>query len=92
MSNSLKKVPFLSKDLFDKITKMNKSGKKSIIFTWSRTSTILPIMVGHTLAVYNGREHIPVLISNQMIGYKLGEFVQTRTFKGHVKSDKKVKR
>nr|YP_009541135.1 ribosomal protein S19 [Lepocinclis steinii]AYQ93627.1 ribosomal protein S19 [Lepocinclis steinii] len=92
MSNSVKKVPFLSNSLFDKITKMNLAGNKSIIFTWSRSSTVLPIMVGHTIAVYNGKEHIPVLISNQMIGYKLGEFVQTRTFRGHVKADKKVKR
>lgn len=65
---------------------------KSIIFTWSRSSTIVPIMVGHTFAVYNGREHIPLFISDQMIGYKLGEFVQTRNFKGHVKTDKKLKR
>nr|YP_009541074.1 ribosomal protein S19 [Lepocinclis playfairiana]AYQ93567.1 ribosomal protein S19 [Lepocinclis playfairiana] len=92
MSDSIKKVPFLSARLFEKITKMNLSGNKSIIFTWSRSSTVLPVMVGHTIAVYNGREHIPILISNQMIGEKLGEFVQTRTFKGHIKADKKTKR
>lgn len=90
MSRSLKKGPFLSSSLLSKINKM--TSKKSIIFTWSRSSTIVPIMVGHTLAVYNGREHIPLFISDQMVGYKLGEFVQTRTFKGHVKTDKKLKR
>lgn len=90
MSRSLKKGPFLSNTLLNKIKKMGT--KKAIIFTWSRSSTIVPIMIGYTIAVYNGREHIPLFISEQMIGYKLGEFVQTRTFKGHVKTDKKVKR
>lgn len=90
MSRSLKKGPFLSNSLLSKIKNM--TTKKTIVFTWSRSSTIVPIMVGHTVAVYNGREHIPLFISDQMVGYKLGEFVQTRTFKGHVKTDKKLKR
>nr|YP_009540890.1 ribosomal protein S19 [Phacus inflexus]AYQ93323.1 ribosomal protein S19 [Phacus inflexus] len=92
MSRSLKKGPFLSNSLLNKIKKMTIKNYKAIIFTWSRSSTIVPIMVGHTFAVYNGREHIPLFISDQMVGYKLGEFVQTRTFKGHVKTDKKLKR
>nr|YP_009538693.1 ribosomal protein S19 [Phacus pleuronectes]AYQ93696.1 ribosomal protein S19 [Phacus pleuronectes] len=92
MSRSLKKGPFVSINLLSKIRKMNSSSYKSIIFTWSRSSTIIPIMIGYTIAVYNGREHIPLFVTEQMIGHKLGEFVQTRTFKGHVKSDKKLKR
>nr|YP_009540951.1 ribosomal protein S19 [Lepocinclis tripteris]AYQ93385.1 ribosomal protein S19 [Lepocinclis tripteris] len=92
MTRSLRKLPFLSESLLSKINKVNSSKNKSIIFTWSRSSVILPIMVGHTIAVYNGREHMPILISDQMIGHKLGEFVGTRTFKGHTKIDKKLKR
>nr|YP_007317211.1 ribosomal protein S19 [Monomorphina aenigmatica]AFZ88813.1 ribosomal protein S19 [Monomorphina aenigmatica] len=92
MSRSLKKGPFVAISLLEKIDLMNKQNSKGVIVTWSRSSTILPVMIGHTIAVYNGREHIPVLIADQMIGHKLGEFVQTRTYRGHVKSDKKVKR
>nr|YP_009032737.1 ribosomal protein S19 [Euglenaformis proxima]AGL12003.1 ribosomal protein S19 [Euglenaformis proxima] len=93
MSRSLKKIPFISLSLLTKIEKMNKIGSnRNIIITWSRSSTILPLMVGYTFAVYNGREHIPLLISDQMIGYKLGEFVQTRVYLGHTKTDKKSKR
>ena len=75
-----------------KIDKLNAAGKKDVITTWSRTSTILPNMIGHTIAVYNGRQHVPVFISEQFVGHKLGEFVSTRTFKSHIKTDKKTKR
>jgi small subunit ribosomal protein S19 len=71
---------------------MNLAGKKVALKTWSRASTILPSMVGHTIAVYNGKQHIPVFISEQIVGHKLGEFAPTRTFRSHVKSDKKVRR
>lgn len=92
MSRSLKKGPFVFYSLLQKVNLLNKTNTKNIIFTWSRSSTILPVMIGHTIAVYNGTEHVPVLISDQMVGHKLGEFVQTRTYRGHVKSDKKSKR
>jgi small subunit ribosomal protein S19 len=92
MSRSLKKGPFVAESLLQKINLMNSKNFKAVIITWSRSSTILPIMIGHTIAVYNGREHIPVLISEQMVGHKLGEFVLTRSYRGHVKADKKVKR
>nr|YP_009389144.1 ribosomal protein S19 [Euglena archaeoplastidiata]AKR17917.1 ribosomal protein S19 [Euglena archaeoplastidiata] len=92
MSRSLKKGPFVSNVLLEKINLMNSANNKSVLVTWSRSSTILPIMIGHTIAVYNGREHIPLLISDQMVGHKLGEFVPTRLYRGHVKSDKKAKR
>ena len=71
---------------------MNLNGKKETIITWSRSSTIVPNMIGHTIAVYNGRQHVPVFISDQFVGHKLGEFVSTRTFKSHIKSDRKIKR
>ena len=71
---------------------MNTSGKKDTIKTWSRMSTILPDMVGHTIAVYNGKQHIPLFISDQLVGHKLGEFVSTRNFKTHIKADRKSKR
>ena len=71
---------------------MNSANKKETIKTWSRTSTILPNMVGHTIAVYNGKQHIPVFISDQFVGHKLGEFVSTRNFKSHIKTDRKTKR
>ena len=92
MPRSLKKGPFIAYHLLKKIDKMNESGKKEVITTWSRSSTILPIMVGYTIAVYNGRNHIPIFISDQFVGHKLGEFVSTRTFKTHIKSDRKSKR
>ena len=92
MSRSLKKGPFISYPLLKKINKLNVSNKKETIITWSRSSTILPNMVGHTIAVYNGRQHVPVFISDQLVGHKLGEFVSTRTFKTHIKSDRKAKR
>jgi small subunit ribosomal protein S19 len=92
MSRSLKKGPFIAYQLLKKINKMNENGEKNVITTWSRSSTILPNMVGYTIAVYNGKTHIPVFISDQFVGHKLGEFVSTRTFKTHVKTDKKSKR
>jgi len=92
MPRSLKKGPFIAYHLLKKINKMNELGKKEVITTWSRSSTILPTMVGYTIAVYNGRSHVPVFISDQFVGHKLGEFVSTRTFKSHIKADKKTKR
>jgi small subunit ribosomal protein S19 len=92
MSRSLKKGPFVAYHLFKKIEKMNTSNKKDVILTWSRASTIVPVMIGHTIAVYNGKQHVPVFINEQIIGHKLGEFVPTRTFKTHIKIDRKSKR
>jgi len=92
MSRSLKKSPFIAYHLSKKISKLKKSNKKDTIKTWSRASTILPSMVGYTIAVYNGKQHIPIFISDQLVGHKLGEFVSTRTFKSHIKTDKKTKR
>nr|YP_003795508.1 ribosomal protein S19 [Floydiella terrestris]ACZ58458.1 ribosomal protein S19 [Floydiella terrestris] len=91
MTRSLKKGPFLAAHLFEKIQKLNSKRKKKLIVTWSRSSTVVPIMIGHTIAVHNGREHIPVFITDKMVGHKLGEFSPTRTFRGHAKSDKKSK-
>jgi len=92
MSRSMKKAPFIANHLFQKIVQMNSVGEKKVLLTWSRGSTIVPIMVGHTIAVHNGKEHIPVFITDQMVGHKLGEFAPTRTFRGHIKADKKAKR
>lgn len=92
MSRSLSKGPFISASLSEKIDLLNKNGKKDIIKTWSRASTILPSMVGVTIAVYNGKQHVPVYISDQMVGHKLGEFSPTRNFRSHVKSDKKARK
>jgi small subunit ribosomal protein S19 len=92
MSRSLSKGPFISANLSKKVDVLNASGKKDIIKTWSRASTILPSMVGHTIAVYNGKQHVPVYVNDQMVGHKLGEFSPTRNFRSHVKSDKKAKR
>lgn len=83
MSRSLKKGPYTSKRLLKKVRMMNESGKKEIIKTWSRESTIYPDFVGHTFAVHNGREHVPVYVTEDMVGHKLGEFSQTRKFTGH---------
>lgn len=83
MGRSLKKGPFCDESLLNKIEKMNEKGEKRVIKTWSRRSTIFPEFVGHTLAVYDGRKHVPVYISEEMVGHKLGEFAPTRTFKGH---------
>ena len=92
MGRSLKKGPFVADSLISKIEQLNTKGEKQVIKTWSRASTILPQMVGHTIAVHNGRQHVPVYISEQMVGHKLGEFSPTRTFRGHSKSDKKAGR
>ena len=92
MSRSLKKSPFVAYHLLKKINKMNEVDKKDTITTWSRSSTILPSMVGFTIAVYNGKQHVPIFISDQLVGYKLGEFVSTRNFKTHIKADRKGKR
>ena len=92
MARSLKKGPFVADKLMKKIERLLAKGEKTVIQTWSRSSTITPIMIGHTIAVHNGREHIPVFVTDQMVGHKLGEFSPTRTFRGHVKSDKKSKR
>ena len=81
---------FVGTNLLKKINKMNAEGKKDIITTWSRSSTILPNMVGFTIAVYNGRQHVPIFISDQLVGHKLGEFAPTRTFRGH-SGDRKTK-
>jgi len=92
MGRSIKKGPFVAYHLWSKVNKLNEEGKVGVIKTWSRTSTILPSMIGHTIAVYNGKMHVPVLISEQLIGHKLGEFAPTRTFRSHIKADKKAKR
>ena len=78
--------------LLTKIEKLNAKNEKQVIKTWSRASTIIPQFIGHTVAVHNGRQHVPVFINEQMVGHKLGEFAPTRTFRGHAKSDKKVRR
>jgi small subunit ribosomal protein S19 len=92
MTRSLKKGPFVASYIMEKVEAMNASGKKDTIQIWSRTSTILPNMIGHTFAVYNGRQHVPVFVTDQMVGHKLGEFSPTRTFRSHIKKDKKSKR
>ena len=83
MSRSSKKGPFVEERLMKRIEDMNTSGNKRMVRTWSRTSTIFPEMVGHTIAVHDGRKHVPVFVSEQMVGHKLGEFAPTRTFRGH---------
>ena len=92
MGRSLKKAPFVADHLLKKIERANVQGDKKVITTWSRSSAIVPVMIGHTVAVHNGRTHIPVFITDQMVGHKLGEFSPTRTYKGHIKEDKKAKR
>jgi small subunit ribosomal protein S19 len=92
MSRSLKKGPFVADHLLRKIEALNVKGEKQVIKTWSRASTILPQMIGHTIAVHNGKQHVPVYVNEQMVGHKLGEFSPTRTFKGHAGTDKKARR
>jgi small subunit ribosomal protein S19 len=89
VSRSLKKGPFVEPRLLARIEAMNAAGEKNVIKTWSRASTIFPEMVGHTIAVYDGRKHVPVYITESMVGHKLGEFSPTRTFKGHAADKKK---
>ncbi len=91
MGRSLKKGPFIADKLLGKIEKLNQANRKQVIKTRSRASTILPQMVGHTIAVHNGRQHVPIFISEQMVGHKLGEFAPTRTFRSHAKGDKKAR-
>ncbi|HEY4600438.1 MAG TPA: 30S ribosomal protein S19 [Cerasibacillus sp.] len=88
MGRSLKKGPFADDHLMKKIDELNEQDKKRVIKTWSRRSTIFPSFVGHTIAVYDGRKHVPVYITEDMVGHKLGEFAPTRTFKGHSGSEK----
>ena len=88
MGRSLKKGPFISDSLLRKIEKQNSDDDKTVIKTWSRASTILPMMIGHTIAVHNGKSHIPVFITEQMVGHKLGEFAPTRTYRGHIRDKK----
>ena len=92
MSRGLKKGPFCDDHLMKKVEALNAAGKKEVIKTWSRRSTIFPSFVEHTFAVYNGKEHLPVYVTEDMVGHKLGEFAPTRTYKGHVKEDKKTRR
>ena len=92
MSRSSKKGPFIEERLLGRIEAMNSSGNKHMIKTWSRSSTIFPEMVGHTIAVHDGRKHVPVFISEQMVGHKLGEFAPTRTFRGHIKDERRSRR
>lgn len=91
MGRSLKKGPFVSPKLLDKIEQLNEQNKKLVIKTWSRASTIFPQMVGHTIAVHNGRQHVPIYITENMVGHKLGEFAPTRTYRGHLVEKKKKK-
>lgn len=88
MSRSLKKGPYIEASLLKKIEVMNSKGEKKVIKTWSRSSTIFPELVGHTLAVHDGRKHVPIYITEDMVGHKLGEFAPTRTYRGHSGSEK----
>ena len=92
MIRSLKKNPFVANHLLKKIEKFNKKEEKAMIVTYSRASTIIPTMIGHTIAIHNGKEHVPVYITDRMVGHKLGEFVPTLNFRGHAKSDNKSRR
>ncbi|MFP5332541.1 MAG: 30S ribosomal protein S19 [Acidimicrobiia bacterium] len=93
MARSLKKGPFVDDHLVEKIEELNAANQKRVIRTWSRRSTIVPDMIGHTIAVHDGRKHVPVYITESMVGHKLGEFAPTRTFRGHVgKKEKGAKR
>jgi small subunit ribosomal protein S19 len=92
MARSIKKGPFCDEHLMNKVEKMNQGNKKKVIQTWSRRSTVFPQFVGHTIAVYNGREHIPVYVTEDMVGHKLGEFAPTRTFRGHEKDKKAIRK
>jgi small subunit ribosomal protein S19 len=92
MTRSLKKGPFVQNALQKRIEEMNRKGEKKVVKTWSRASMILPDMIGHTIAVYNGQKHVPIYVSEQMIGHRLGEFAPTRYFRGHAGQDKTAKR
>ena len=84
MTRSLKKGPYIDARLLERVEEMNRTGERRVIRTWSRTSTVFPQMVGHTIAVHDGRRHVPVYITENMVGHKLGEFAPTRLFRGHV--------
>ena len=92
MDRSVKKGPFVDDHLLKKVRALNEKNEKRVIKTWSRRSTIIPEFVGHTFAVYDGRKHVPVYVTEEMVGHKLGEFVPTRTFRGHAGDDKKTGR
>ncbi|HDC3299825.1 TPA: 30S ribosomal protein S19 [Staphylococcus aureus] len=92
MARSIKKGPFVDEHLMKKVEAQEGSKKKQVIKTWSRRSTIFPNFIGHTFAVYDGRKHVPVYVTEDMVGHKLGEFAPTRSFKGHVADDKKTRR
>ena len=92
MSRSIKKGPFVAPELIKRVDELNKAGEKKVLKTWSRASTIFPEFVGHTFAVHDGRKHVPVYVTEDMVGHKLGEFVATRTFRGHGKDEKKTKK
>ncbi|GAB3069575.1 30S ribosomal protein S19 [Virgibacillus ainsalahensis] len=92
MGRSLKKGPFADDHLMNKIENLNETDKKQVVKTWSRRSTIFPTFVGHTIAVYDGRKHVPVYITEDMVGHKLGEFAPSRTYRGHGGDDRKTKR
>ena len=91
MSRSIKKGPFVQEVLYKRVVQMNEAGEKKVLKTWSRSSTIFPEFVGHTFAVHDGRKHVPVYVTEDMVGHKLGEFVATRTYRGHDKTEKKSK-
>ena len=92
MSRSLKKGPFVDDHLMKKVEALNETNDKKVIKTWSRRSTIFPDFVGHTFAIYDGRKHVPVYVSEEMVGHKLGEFAPSRTYKGHAADDRKTRR
>ena len=92
MGRSIKKGPFVQEALYKRVLAMNEAGEKKVLKTWSRSSTIFPDFVGHTFAVHDGRKHVPVYVTEDMVGHKLGEFVATRTYRGHGKDEKKSKR
>ena len=92
MPRSLKKGPFVDDHLTKKVDRQNGTGSKQVIKTWSRRSMIVPSMLGHTIAVHDGRKHVPVFVTESMVGHKLGEFAPTRTFKGHIKDDRRARR
>ena len=88
MSRSLKKGPFVEEKLYKRIVAMNESGEKKVLKTWSRSSTIFPEFIGHTIAVHDGRKHVPVYVTEDMVGHKLGEFAPTRTYRGHADTER----
>ena len=91
MSRSLKKGPYIELRLLQRLETMNSKNEKRVVKTWSRASTVFPQMVGHTIAVHDGRHHVPIYISENMVGHKLGEFAPTRTFRGHVRKERKTR-